>query len=198
MFQKLCALLLVAILYSCSLFPPNGGSSAESLVTEIDKLREKFKVPGASVAVIDHSKIIHTFQFGQANIEKNIPIREDSLFQACSITKALTSVLVLRVLKERNISLDSPANLWLLRWKIPKHSYGGEVTIRMLLNHSAGISNPYPDGGSVYNSRKATLKEQFLGLAPALNPPLHVEAKPGKKYSYCNGCYSILQMLRED
>jgi CubicO group peptidase (beta-lactamase class C family) len=68
----------------------------------------------------------------------------------------------------------------------------------MLLNHTGAISNPYPDGGAKLSATKATLVQHFLGQTPAQNPPLQVEREPGETYKYCNGCYSILQMVLED
>lgn len=124
----------------------------------------------------------------------------DTIFQACSITKTLTSTAVLQVLNKYKISLDAPVNDYLQRWKIPKNKFTVEqpVTIRMLLNHTAAISNPYPNGGYPYNAKLPTLTQVFLGQPPATNPPLRVTHKSGEKYSYCNGCYSILQMFLED
>jgi len=169
-----------------------------TLVKKIEALKKEFNVPGVSIAIINDSASLMGIQLGFANIEKKIPVYDNTLFQACSLTKSLSSTLVVKLLQERNISLDSPVNLFLKRWQVPKSSYSKEPTIRMLLNHTAGISDPYPDGGSLYVQNKATLIEHFLGRSPAVNPPLTIISEPGSSYRYCNGCYAILQMLAED
>ena len=196
MMVKFITAAFILFLSSCSILR-SSITTENKLEAEIELLRKKFNVPGASIAIIDNSKIVDLWPFGLANIEKKIPVTKHSLFQACSITKTLTSALVLKLLAEKKISLDSPANYWLRRWKIPG-PYADKVTIRMLLNHTAAISNPYPDGGKLHVSKIATLPEHFLGLPPAVNPPLTVLYEPGAKFSYCNGCYAILQMLVED
>ncbi|MBA3536154.1 MAG: beta-lactamase family protein [Tatlockia sp.] len=176
------------------------GPCPKSLRNDISKLFNTYKIPGASIAVVQNGKILCTEILGFADLATKRPINTDTLFQACSITKTLTSTVVLEVLNNYKISLDAPVNDYLQRWKIPENKFTKEqpVTIRMLLNHSAAISNPYPDGGYPYNAKLPTLRQVFLGKPPATNPPLEVTQKPGEKYKYCNGCYSILQMLLED
>lgn len=170
------------------------------LMKDIKELFTKYKIPGASIAVVRDGKITWTEVLGDRNISSHQPIKTNTLFQACSITKTLTSVAVMQVLNKYNISLDAPVNNYLKRWKIPENRFTKEhpVTIRMLLNHTAAISNPYPDGGYAYAAKLPTLTQVFLGQPPATNPPLQVTDTPGRKYSYCNGCYSILQMFLED
>jgi len=170
-----------------------------SLQQSIAKLLIKYHIPGASIAVVRDGKLLWTDTLGDADMATKRPVTVDTLFQACSITKTFTSTAVLQVLNKYKISLDAPVNDYLKRWKIPQNKFTTQpVTIRMLLNHTAAISNPYPDGGYAYNAKLPTLTQVFLGQPPATNSPLQVTRKPGVKYSYCNGCYSILQMFLED
>lgn len=170
----------------------------DSLQTELENIRVNYNVPGASIAIISEGTILPPISLGWANLKEKIPVTSSTLFQACSMTKTLTSALVLMEFERRQLSLDTPVNQLLKRWTIPKHQFAHQVTTRMLLNHTAAISNPYPDGGAQAAKTKATLVQQFLGQSPALNPPLRVEADPGATYKYCNGCYAVLQMLIED
>lgn len=167
---------------------------------DIAALFKKYHIPGASFAVVSDGKIIWTKTYGYADIANKRPVNSDTLFQACSITKTLTSTEVMKVLAAYHISLDAPVNDYLKRWQIPSNSFTKQhpVTIRTLLNHTAAISNPYPNGGYSYKDILPTLTQLFLGEPPATNPPLTVTAVPGSKYNYCNGCYSILQMFLED
>jgi len=68
----------------------------------------------------------------------------------------------------------------------------------MLLNHTGGISNPYPDGCCAPDYPLPSLIQVFRGEAPATNPPLVAATLPGAEYQYCNGCYAILQGALED
>lgn len=163
----------------------------------INQVRLKHNVPGASIALIQDHKIAWLMPLGSENLKKKIPVTEKTLFEACSITKTLTSAVVLKELQRKNLSLQTEANQVLKRWTIPKHDYKSKVTIRALLDHSGGLSNPYPNLGKVKGFPKTTLKDLFMGKSPFTTTPLHVESPPGT-YKYCNGCYSVLQMLVED
>lgn len=167
---------------------------------DINALFNDYDIPGASFAVVLGGKIIWAKTYGHADLATKRPIRQDTLFQACSITKTLTAAEVLKVLATHGIPLDDPVNRYLKRWKIPSNTYTSKqpVTIRNLLNHTAAISNPYPDGGHGYKDPLPTLTQLFRGIPPATNPPLTVTAPPGSAYRYCNGCYAILQMFLED
>lgn len=205
--MKLAILLKsILIFFLSTIFTPNAISAPSSLKipSEMDKeialLLKQYDIPGASLAVVSHGKIIWAKAYGFADIDTKRPVTTDTLFQAASITKSLTSTAVMKILAKYHIALDAPLNNYLKRWKIPANKYTKrhEVTVLTLLNHTAAISNPYPDGGYSYKDKLPTLTQLFLGKPPATNPPLTVIAVPGSQYNYCNGCYSILQMFLED
>jgi len=174
--------------------------SSSKLENEINELLVEYKISGASIAVVNNGKISWDKHFGYADNTSERPVTDDTLFQAASITKTLTAAAVLQILQKNHISLRVPVNNYLQRWKIPQNKFTKlqPVTIRMLLNHTAAISDPYPDGGYAYNETLPTLTQLFLGIPPATNLPLQVIRIPGEKYEYCNGCYAILQMFLED
>lgn len=201
LFQKLILLFCaMALLLPCAVSAPSSSSMPPALDKEIALLLKKYGIPGASLAVVSNGKILWEKTYGYADMETKRPVTPDTLFQAASLTKTLTSTAVLKTLAAHHIPLNAPVNNYLKRWKIPENAYTKKhaVTILTLLNHTAAISNPYPDGGYGYKDKLPTLTQLFLGEPPATNPPLTVTAVPGSKYSYCNGCYSILQMFLED
>ncbi len=198
-FIQIISLLIIFILFIQ--IPWATATSIPSILNDkIEDLLNKYHIPGASIAIANNGTIIWSKGFGMADIATRRLVNNTTLFQACSITKTLTSTAVLMLIAQKNISLDQPVNNYLKRWKIPENRFTQKrpITIRMLLNHTAPISNPYPDGGFSYDAAIPTLKKLFLGKKPAKNPPLTVTGVPGKKFSYCNGCYAILQMFMED
>ena len=198
--MRLFTLLILMILIPGVLFAQSSSEIPPALDKEITALLQKYDIPGASLAVVSNGKIIWAKPYGYADTATKRPVNTDTLFQAASITKTLTSTAVMKTLMTYHIPLDAPVNDYLKRWKIPANEFTKKhpVTILTLLNHTAAISNPYPNGGYGYQDTLPTLTQLFLGEPPATNPPLTVTAVPGRKYSYCNGCYSILQMFLED
>lgn len=183
-------------LYLCLFCLPLAyASPTKELVQRIEILRQKMHIPGASVAVIDKGKIAWKKGFGFADLSHQRKITTQTLFQAASITKTLTAAATLKLLSEKGIAFDEPVNRYLKQWQIPTNQYSKTVPVsfRLLLNHTAAISNPYPDGGYGPKDKLPTLLEVYTGKKPATNPPLTVTQVPGRQFSYCNGCYAVLQ-----
>ena len=172
----------------------------DRLQQRIELNRQQHQIPGTSIAVINNGAIVWAKGFGWADLDNNRPVTTQTLFQAQSITKTLTSLAVVKTLQRAGISLDEPVNRYLKSWQIPNNDFTQRVpvTFRMLLNHTGAISNPYPDGGYRLHQSLPTLLDVFEGRPPATNPPLEVTAIPGASMQYCNGCYSILQGALED
>ena len=170
------------------------------LVESINQNLDSFNIPGASIAVVDDGKITWASGFGYADLSVGKAVTKDTLFQAASITKTLTSLAALKTLDKNQISLDAVVNDHLTRWQIPSNSFTEEspISFRMLLNHTGGISNPYPDGCCGPDYSLPSLIQVFRGEPPATNPPLVATYLPGSEYRYCNGCYAVIQGVVED
>lgn len=195
-YMKIIVAMLLVFAHVCAY----GESAPNELSLKIEKIRQKMHIPGASIAVIDKGKIRWAKGFGYADLKMHRKVTKNTLFQAASITKTLTAAAALKLFQEKSIALDEPVNRYLKRWQIPENKFTQKVSVsfRLLLNHTAAISNPYPDGGYGPKNTLPTLTQVFNGKFPATNPPLHVTRIPGTKYEYCNGCYSVLQGAMED
>jgi len=176
------------------------GAPPVPLAEKIQQNLASFQIPGASIAVIQKGEVAWASGFGYADLSKQRAVTKDTLFQAESITKTLTSFATIKTLDQERISLDAAVNNYLTRWKIPSNTLtnAAPVSFRMLLNHTGGISNPYPDGCCAPDYPLPSLIQVFRGEAPATNPPLVAATLPGAEYQYCNGCYAILQGALED
>tara|TARA_B100001996_G_scaffold335188_1_gene285749 strand:- start:238 stop:1425 length:1188 start_codon:yes stop_codon:yes gene_type:complete len=174
--------------------------STRRLQNSIESLRREMNIPGASIAVIDNGEISWAKGFGIADTITEREVTTSTLFTANSITKTLTSLAVVKLLADKEIALDEPVNRYLTSWKIPKNQFTAKVpvTFRMLLNHTAALTSPYPDGCCGPKEILPTVKQFLNGKPPATNPPVTVNNVPGEKYAYCNGCYSVLQPAIED
>ena len=174
--------------------------SNRRLQNSIESLRQERDIPGASIAVIDNGEISWAKGFGIADKITQREVTTSTLFTANSITKVQTSLAVVKLLADKGIALDEPVNRYLKSWKIPKNQFTAKVpvTFRMLLNHTAALTSPYPDGCCGPKEILPTVKQFLNGKPPATNPPVTVTNVPGEKFAYCNGCYSVLQPAIED
>ena len=156
-----------------------------------------YKVPGVSIAMISGGKVAWARGYGVASNGK--PVDTETLFQAASISKPVTALMALRLVDEGTLSLDEDVNLKLRSWKVPENELTKtqKVTLRRLLNHSAGLTvrgfDGYAAGGPV-----PSLLDVLDGKKPANSEPIRVEAVPGTKWSYSGGGYVVVQQLVTD
>lgn len=161
---------------------------------------KQYSVPGASIAIINNKTITYKKAYGYANVQAKRIMTTETLLQACSISKTTASLAVLLSFNKLHLSIDDPANQFLTSWHIPANTFTANhpVTILTLLNHSAGMVNPYENFSFSVRDKYPTNLDLLRGQSPATNPPLTTKWIPGSQYEYCNGCYVVLQQVLED
>lgn len=154
------------------------------------------KVPGVSIAVINHGAIEWARGYGMADVASGRHVTEQTRFQAASISKPVTAMAALSLVQTGKLSLDEDVNLHLTAWKLPGNKFTAQrkVTLRALLSHTAGIG---VHGFLGYPADKPipSLLELLDGKAPANSDPVRVETLPGSVWSYSGGGYEIVQLL---
>jgi CubicO group peptidase (beta-lactamase class C family) len=91
--------------------------------------------PGAAVGVIQDGRFIHRKSYGLADLEWGTPLRPDSVFRICSLTKQFTAVAVMMLEERGALSVDDPLERHLPDWP----ARGRRVTLRHLLDHTSGV-----------------------------------------------------------
>ena len=162
---------------------------------DLKELVDFYNIPGAAVALISGNQLTWTGHFGYADLAENRPVTAQTLFRAESITKSMTARLIMTLIETGEITLDDPVAQYLTRWEFPESSYNHEeVTIRRLLNHSAGIT-----GGSDYLHPGAKVHpiEEVLAGEHGLHRAELVR-EPGSAFEYSNQGFMLLEMLVEE
>jgi CubicO group peptidase (beta-lactamase class C family) len=146
-----------------------------------DRMRE-LHVPGVSIAVIDHGRIAWTRAYGVADTDSGRPVTPATLFQVASISKPVAAVAAVR----SRIDLDADVNQRLRGWHVPANPLTAQhpVTARMLLSHTAGVSDDDLFGYPAAEPCPALLQS----LAKA-----EVKSVPGSRYAYSSLGYAVLQ-----
>jgi CubicO group peptidase (beta-lactamase class C family) len=162
-----------------------------------DRMAE-LKIPGVSIAVINDGRIEWAKGYGVLEAG-GAAVDQDSMFQACSISKPLSATGVLVLVERGLLDLDQPVNERLVSWKLPENEHTKEhpVTARWLLSHRAGTTvhgfPGYPVGAPL-----PTLQQILDGVLPANTAPVRVEKTPGAQFQYSGGGTMIIQQLIED
>jgi CubicO group peptidase (beta-lactamase class C family) len=166
------------------------------------KLSERmkfYKVPGVSVAFLDHGNIIWSRAYGLADTVTKKPVTSETLFQAASISKPVTALAALHLVEEGKLSLDENVNDKLRTWKVPDNQFTVQqkVTVRRILSHSAGTTvHGFP--GYSFGEPVPTVVQILDGEKLANTDPIRVDVVPGTIWRYSGGGYVILQKLMSD
>ncbi len=116
----------------------------------LDAQRDFDKLPGISVAIVKDQEIIFKKGYGYADLEKKIPMRPETVFSICSISKLFTSIAVMQLWEQGKIRLDDSLAALLPGFTIKqKYPESIPITVRSMLTHSSGITR---DADSSWNA----------------------------------------------
>jgi D-alanyl-D-alanine carboxypeptidase len=114
-------------------------------------------------------------------------------FRMGSNTKTITATLVLQLVARHRVALDDPIEKW-LPGAVPD---GGNITVRMLLNHTSGLADYAYDPEALELMTGLRTDQPTARQLLAVGTKLPVLFAPGKGWSYNNTGYIALGLLLE-
>ena len=146
--------------------------------------------PGCAVGVSLQGKSVLEKAYGMADLEHDVPIKPDTIFEAGSVSKQFTAAAILLLAREGKLSLDDQARKYVP--ELP--DYGAPLTIRQMLNHTSGLRDwgsvvaiaGWPRGTRVHNHAHVL---DVVSRQRSLNFP------SGTRYSYCNTGYNLAAII---
>jgi CubicO group peptidase (beta-lactamase class C family) len=140
--------LLMLALGSLALWPkvprqPDSVQNAAEFESYLQKLVDNGTVPGLSLVIVKDDSIVYSKGFGWADKPRKMPANPQSVYHWYSITKIVTAIAILQLQEQVKLQLDDSVTRYLPFFKVKYPSNTSQViTIRNLLNHSAGLPNP--------------------------------------------------------
>ena len=174
--------LLIILLFfqiGCSNIKNNDAFDKQRL-TLIDKLINESidnkTIPGAVVLVADNQNVVFHKAYGIKNPLTNEAFKVDDIFRIASMTKAITSLGVIKLWEKGKIGLDDPVSNYIPEFKDAKvlDTYNDEdttytttlpskkITIRHLLTHTSGIGYGFIDGNPSIKAIYHKEKQSFM------------------------------------
>jgi CubicO group peptidase (beta-lactamase class C family) len=141
-------------------------------------------IPGIAIAIVRDGEPARVRGYGLANIELEVPVTPETIFQTASVGKQFTAAGILLLAEEGKLTLDDPLALHFPSAPATWH----RITVRHLLTHTSGISDSSDD---LYQDLRDYTEEEHLEISWKL--PLEFE--PGSQWNYCNTGYMILGIL---
>jgi CubicO group peptidase (beta-lactamase class C family) len=171
-----------------------GTGLAEDKADAIESLLKRHHEVGAfngAALVAENGKVIFKKGFGLADFEWKIPNAPDTKFRLGSITKQFTATLILQLVEEGKLSLDTTLARALLYYR---QDTGARVTVHHLLSHTSGIPSytSQPNFFKDVSRDPYEVKDFVLKFCSG-----DLEFDPGTTFRYNNSGYFLLGAIVE-
>ncbi len=142
--------------------------------------------PGCALAVAQNGALVYTRGYGYANLDYDIPIAPQTVFDVASVTKQFVAAVANMLALEGKLSLDDDVRKWLP--ELPE--YEAPITLRHLIFHTGGLRDylnlfPLAGAGDYYS----VSREQLLAMMSRQRAAVFA---PGERYQYSNTGYMLL------
>ncbi|MEV4709338.1 serine hydrolase domain-containing protein [Actinoplanes sp. NPDC049316] len=171
---------------------PAGRTPISPALRELeDKIRagmQRYAIPGVAVGVW-HRGTEYVRGFGVTNVDDPAPVDGDTVFRVASTTKTFTGTAAMRLVERGRLDLDRTVQSYLPGFHTTDPAASARVTVRQLLNHSAGwLGDFFLDTGTDDDALARYV--EAMSRLPQLTPP-------GKVFSYNNAALSLAGRLIE-
>lgn len=170
-------------------------TTSESRASEFQELcalaeREQVRlgVPGVAIGVALGDQQ-HLAGLGVTSVEHPLAVDPDTLFQVGSITKTVTGTVIMRLAERGLLDLDAPVRRYLPELRLGDEGVAARVTLRHLLNHTAGWLGDYFEDMGDGDDALARIVARLAEL-PQLAPL-------GALWSYNNAAFYLAGRLVE-
>ncbi|WP_245682402.1 serine hydrolase domain-containing protein [Archangium gephyra] len=182
--MKLSAVLLLVGLASAR---PATAAAPGPVLKRIDTFvreeMERQKVPGVALGIVHRGKVVLAKGYGFANLEHQVPVGPETIFQSGSLGKQFTATAVMLQVEAGRLSLSDT----LTKFFPEAPAAWGAITVRHLLTHTSGLA----DLEGLLDPRKDYTDEDFARFCYALP----IEFTPGSRWSYSNTGYVLLGII---
>lgn len=159
--------------------------------TAIDALFDEYRhphVPGASAMVIQAGRVLYEAACGLANLEEAVPSTTHTNYRLASVTKQFTAMAIMLLAERRQLAYDDPVSKFFPAFP----PYGQQITIRHLLNHTAGLI-AYEQ--VIPEHRATPLTDQ--DVLDLVQQQTQTCFAPGSEFRYSNSGYALLALIVE-
>lgn len=147
--------------------------------------RHKAKIPGMAIGFAEQGRARFTRGYGLADIAARRAVTPGTVFHIASVTKTVTATMIVMLLHERKIALDSPVAPYLdFALTNPYHPKAA-ITFRHLLMHLSSISDE--------RYYAVDFVRHDASALPPLRDFLTAYLVPGGKYYDPKTCYSDIK-----
>ncbi|MGC8550471.1 MAG: serine hydrolase domain-containing protein [Acidobacteriaceae bacterium] len=163
-------------------------AKAEKMDAAAEKVLKETGTPSASVAVVENGKIVYTHGYGLARLDPPTKAEPYMRYSIGSISKQFTAAALLMLQQEGKLSLGDPVAKY-----FPDLTDAKDVTLKMLLSHTSGYQDYWPEDYVMPPMEKPTNTQHILDVW-AKRP---LDFAPGTRWQYSNTNYVIAGLIVE-
>ena len=160
-------------------------------LAEIDRIledqRREQHLPGLALAIVKDGRVLYTRTLGERDIERNLPVTDDTLFPIGSCTKSFTSMAVAIAHERGVLSLGDHPRKYLPYFRMADAEADARVTLRDMLSHRTGLK-AY---GDLAAEPAVLSREDYVKAATSAKPV----ARFGTRFQYSNAMYSAAGLI---
>ena len=185
--------------------PESAGMSKAALDRVDNHLKQRYidagRFPGTQLLVYRRGKIVHSTVQGFADLERKVPVKDDTIFRIYSMTKPITSVAFMMLVEEGKVALDEPVHKYIPEWKNLGVFQAGTfpafltkpptrpMQIVDLLRHTSGLTYAFQQRSNVdaaYREKKIGEVEKAGTLQSMIDDlaKIPLEFSPGEAWNY--------------
>ena len=194
--------------------PESAGMSEDRLRRLDDHFKRNYiengRLPGIHTLVYRRGKVVHSAAQGFADLERQVPLRDDTLFRIFSMTKPITSLAMMMLVEEGKVALDEPVHKYIPEWRNLGVYVGGMPTLGRqpagplgfitkpttrpmqivdLLRHTSGLTYDFLNRTAVdaaYRAMKIDATGSNMAIEAMIETlsRLPLEFSPGEAFNY--------------
>jgi CubicO group peptidase (beta-lactamase class C family) len=185
--------------------PESAGMSKAALERIDAHLKHRYieagRFPGTQLVIYRRGKVVHSSVQGYADLERKVPVKDDTIFRIYSMTKPITSVAFMMLFEEGRVALDEPVAKYIPEWKDLGVFVAGNapafltrppsrpMLIIDLLRHTSGLTYGFQQRSNVdaaYREAKIGEVEKAGTLETMIEQlaKIPLEFSPGEAWNY--------------
>jgi CubicO group peptidase (beta-lactamase class C family) len=192
-FAAVVTILALAVACISREDPPAGVETGDDN-TVVDAIFASWDLPGSpgcALAVAQDGTLVYSRGYGFANLDYDIPITPQTVFDVGSVTKQFNAASLSMLAMEGKLSLDDNVRMWLP--ELPEYDW--PISLRHMLHHTSGLRdylNLFPLAGrdDYYPISHAQILAMMSRQRALIFPP-------GDQYRYSNTAYMLLAQVLE-
>jgi CubicO group peptidase (beta-lactamase class C family) len=170
---------------STSTFPHK---DIEALEDKIRDGMDRYRIPGVAVGLWSRG-FTYLRGFGVTDVDHPTPVTADTVFRVASTTKTFTGTTIMRLVERHRVDLDRTVRSYLPDFRTADPAASDRVTVRQVLNHSAGwLGDFFLDTGAGDDAIAKYVAA--MSQLPQITPP-------GTTFAYNNAAFALAGRLIE-